>query len=85
MNIKKIFKVEESIEILKTLGLIDNMESIRKYIIIKYKSRIQTKKIDETSTAAVDPRHLKVEVAEYDFPTCSYIINRTCQYPMLIM
>ena len=64
MNIKKIFKVEESIEILKTLGLIDNMESIRKYIIIKYKSRIQTKKIDETSTAAVDPRHLKVEVAE---------------------
>ena len=49
MNIKKIFKVEESIEILKTLGLIDNMESIRKYIIIKYKSRIQTKKIDETS------------------------------------
>ena len=64
MNIKKIFKVEESIEILKTLGLIDNMESIRKYIIIKYKSRIQTKKIDETSTAAVDPQHLKVEVAE---------------------
>ena len=64
MNIKKIFKVEESIEILKTLGLIDNMESIRKYIIIKYKSRIQTKKIDETSTAAVDPRHLKVEVAD---------------------
>ena len=64
MIIKKIFKVEESIEILKTLGLIDNMESIRKYIIIKYKSRIQTKKIDETSTAAVDPRHLKVEVAE---------------------
>ena len=64
MNIKKIFKVEESIEILKTLGLIDNMESIRKYIIIKYKSRIQTKKIDETSTAAVDSRHLKVEVAE---------------------
>ena len=64
MNIKKIFKVEESIEILKTLGLIDNMESIRKYIVIKYKSRIQTKKIDETSTAAVDPRHLKVEVAE---------------------
>ena len=64
MNIKKKFKVEESIEILKTLGLIDNMESIRKYIIIKYKSRIQTKKIDETSTAAVDPQHLKVEVAE---------------------
>ena len=64
MNIKKIFKVEESIEILKTLGLIDNMESIRKYIVIKYKSRIQTKKIDETSTAAVDPQHLKVEVAE---------------------
>ena len=85
MNIKKIFKVEESIEILKTLGLIDNMESIRKYIIIKYKSRIQTKKIDETSTAAVDPRHLKVEVAEYDFPNCSYVINRICQYPMLIM
>ena len=30
-----------------------------------------------TSTAAVDPRHLKVEVADYDFPNCSYVINRT--------
>ena len=40
---------------------------------------------DQTSTAAVDSQHLKVEVADYDFPNCSYVINRTCQYPMLIM
>ena len=39
----------------------------------------------ETSAAAVDPRYLKVEVTEYDFPSCSYVINRTCQNPMLIM
>ena len=38
-----------------------------------------------TSTAAVDPRHLNVEVADKDFSNCSYIINRTCQNPMLIM
>ena len=37
-----------------------------------------------TSTAAVNPQHLKVEVAD-DFPNCSYVINRTCQNPMLIM
>ena len=37
------------------------------------------------STAAVDPPDLKVEVADEDFPNCSYVIYRTCQYPMLIM
>ena len=31
---KKIFKEEESIEILKILGLINNIESIRKYVIM---------------------------------------------------
>ena len=31
-----------------------------------------------TSTAAVDPRHLKVEVTDLDFPNCSYVINKTC-------
>ena len=39
----------------------------------------------KTSTAAVDPRHLKVEVADSDFPNCSYVRNRTCQNLMLIM
>ena len=39
----------------------------------------------ETSTAAVDPWHLEDEVTEQDFPNCSYVINTTCQYPMLIM
>ena len=38
-----------------------------------------------TRTAAVDSRHLKVEVADQNFPNCSYVINRTCQYPMFIM
>ena len=38
-----------------------------------------------TSTAAVDPRHLKVEAAEDDSPDCCYVINRTCYCPMLIM
>ena len=38
-----------------------------------------------TSTAAVDPRHLKVEDVEQDFPNCPYVINRTCQNLMLIM
>ena len=28
------------------------------------------KKDPEKSTAAVDPRHLKVEVADKDFPNC---------------
>ena len=27
-------------------------------------------------TTAVDPQHLK------DFPNCSYVVNRTCQYPI---
>ena len=40
---------------------------------------------NQTSTAAVNPQHLKVEVADEDFPNCAYVINRTCQYPMLIM
>ena len=35
--------------------------------------------------AAVDPWHLKVGVAEEEFPKCSSVINRTCQYPVLIM
>ena len=39
----------------------------------------------KTSAAAVDTQHLKVEVAGKDFPNCSYVINRTCQYLMLIM
>ena len=33
-----------------------------------------------TSTAAVDPQHLKVEGAEKDFPDCQYFINRTCYF-----
>ena len=33
----------------------------------------------------VDPHHLKVEVADWNFPNCSYVLNRTCQYLMLIM
>ena len=39
----------------------------------------------KTSTAAVDPQHLNVEVTDQDFPNCSYVINRTCQYLILIM
>ena len=39
----------------------------------------------KTSAAAVDTQHLKVEVADKDFLNCSYVINRTCQYLMLIM
>ena len=36
-------------------------------------------------THTVDTWHLKMEVADEDFSNCSYVINRTCQYPMLIM
>ena len=36
----------------------------------------------KTSTAALDPQHSKVEVAERDFPNYSYIINRACYCPM---
>ena len=39
----------------------------------------------KTSTAAVELCHLKVEVADENVPNCSYVINRTCLYPMLIM
>ena len=42
-------------------------------------------KTQKTSTATVGPEHLKVEVADKVFPNCSYVINRTCQYTMLIM
>ena len=41
--------------------------------------------LEPPSTAAVDPQHLKVEVAAYDFPNCSYVINKACQYLMLTM
>ena len=33
----------------------------------------------------VGPQHLKVDVADWDFPNCFYVINRTSQYLMLIM
>ena len=42
-------------------------------------------KLKGTSTAAVDPQHLKVEVAGKDFLNCSCVINRTWKYPMSIM
>ena len=29
-----------------------------------------------TRTALVDPRNLKVKVAEYDFPNCSFVVNQ---------
>ena len=35
----------------------------------------------KTSTATVDPLDLKLEVADHDFSHCSYVINKTCQYP----
>ena len=38
-----------------------------------------------TTTAPVDPQNLKVEVANKDFFNWSYVINRTCQYLILIM
>ena len=50
----------------------------------KLKSCTQNKK-KKTSTIAVDPQHLKVEVVDSDFSNCSHVINRTCQYLMLIM
>ena len=37
---EKIFKEEQSIEILKILGLINNTEQVQKYDKIKHKSRI---------------------------------------------
>ena len=43
MNMKKIFKEEESIEILKILGLINNTEEYQKiynHVWRKHKSRI---------------------------------------------
>ena len=46
-------------------------------------SRIGVLKI-QTRTVAVDPKHLKVKFAEYDFPNRSYVINRTSYCPMLI-
>ena len=39
----------------------------------------------KTSTAAEDPRYLKVEVGEKYFSDCSYVMNRTCYSPMFIM
>ena len=45
--------------------------------------KIQKEK--KKSAAAADPQHLKVEVADQDFPNCSHVINRTCQYLTLIM
>ena len=48
------------------------------------KERGQSVKQKQVKQAQLDPQHLKVEFAGYDFPNCSYAINRTCQYPMLI-
>ena len=45
---EKIFKQEESIKILKILGLIDNTEQYQIYVQRKHKSRILTKKLDKT-------------------------------------
>ena len=42
---------------------------------------VQQRNKVETSTSALDPWFN----AEVLVPKCSYVINRTCQYPMLIM
>ena len=42
-------------------------------------------KLKKNKYSCNEPRHLKVEVADEDFPNYSYVINRTCQYPMFIM
>ena len=39
-------------------------------------------KYPQTNTAAENPQHLKLEVAEQKFPSCSYLIDRTCYCPM---
>ena len=44
MKIKKIFKEEESFEILKILGLIQNKKLLLKYGRRKHKSRILVEK-----------------------------------------
>ena len=44
----------------------------------------EKKKKKKIITAAVDPRNLKVKVGDSDFPNCSDVTNRVCQYPMLI-
>ena len=59
---------------MKTLGLINNIEDYQKVY-----NEFRLKKIGEASTAVVDPWYLKVDVAG------SYVVDRTCQYPMLIM
>ena len=41
MNVKKISKEEESIEILKSISLISNMKGIRKYKIMNQEFRLK--------------------------------------------
>ena len=58
------------------------------YTVISDEGNIPKKnkiKQNKTSAAALDLGHLKVEVADYHFPNCSYNLNKTCQYPRLIM
>ena len=50
MNVKNIFKEEESIEILKILGLVNNIEEYQKIIIMpgeNIKQEFKLRKIDE--------------------------------------
>ena len=39
-------------------------------------------KYSQTNTAGEDPQHLKVEVEEEKFSSCSYVIKRTCYGPI---
>ena len=46
---------------------------------------VQQNEVLRNKYSCSGPPAFKVEVAGWNFPNCSYVINRTCQYPMLVM
>ena len=62
-------------------------KTTRKWLTRETFDKLQNIVWEKTSTAAVDPKHFKQGSCRLRFScvNCSYVINRTCQYLMLIM
>ena len=57
---EKIFREEESIEILKIIGLVNNIEEYQKisnHVWRKHKSRIRLKNINETRNYLIEEKN----------------------------
>ena len=73
---EKIFKEEESMEILKIIGLIDNIETylrIYNHAWRKYKSKIQNKKVDEIRNYLIEEINQNILMSKKHKKSCEVL------------